>query len=123
MPPETPFNDPPASGKAALRREIETRRGIAHEALGDFAGTAIRDHFLAVAPCIHASVIAGYWPFRTEIDPRPLMMGPARARALYRFAGCCRGEAMLKFRLWEPEATLVKAGLGGLVPDSGAPEL
>ena len=122
MPPETPFNDPPASDKAALRSEIETRRGIAHKTLGELAGTAIRDHFLAAAPCIDASVIAGYWPFRTEIDPRPLMMA-LHARGLCIVLPVVVGKAMpLKFRLWEPEATLVKAGLGGLVPDSGAPE-
>ena len=96
---------------------------MAHEALKDTAGTAIRDHFLAAAPPATSAIIAGYWPFRTEIDPRPLM--PALHALGHRIVlpVVVRKAAPLKFRLWGPGATLVKAGLGGLVPDVGAPEL
>ncbi len=112
-----------AADKAALRSEIEARRGVAHDALSDTAGHAIRDHFLGVALPTDITVIAAYWPFRTEIDPRPLMLA-LHARG-YRVVlpVVVKKDAPLKFRLWGPGATLVKAGLGGLVPDVGAPEL
>tara|TARA_R110002012_G_scaffold91128_1_gene222211 strand:+ start:486 stop:1046 length:561 start_codon:yes stop_codon:yes gene_type:complete len=106
-----------------MRSEIEAKRGIAHEALKDSAGTAISEHFLTAVPRADASVIAGYWPFRTEIDPRPLMLALHALGHRVVLPVVARKAAPLKFRLWGPGATLVKAGLGGLVPDVGAPEL
>lgn len=123
MPASTLSNDTLAADKAALRREIEAKRGSAHTALQDTAGTAIRDHFLAAAPPATSAVIAGYWPFRTEIDPRPLMLALHALGHRVVLPVAARKAAPLTFRLWGPGATLVKAGLGGLVPDIGAPEL
>ena len=123
MPASTPLNDTLAADKAALRGEIAAKRGSAHDALSETAGAAIRDHFLGVALPTDVTVIAAYWPFRTEIDPRPLMLA-LHARG-YRVVlpVVVRKAAPLKFRLWGPGATLVKAGLGGPAPDVGAPEL
>lgn len=110
--------------KAALRASVESLRRTAHDAGAEVAAQAIRTHFLksALVPA-EGAVIAGYWPFRSEIDPRPLM------RALYARGNrivlpvVVRKAAPLAFRVWGPGAPLVKAGLGGLVPDIGAPEL
>jgi len=123
VPASTPLNDTLAADKAALRGEIAAKRGSAHDALSETAGAAIRDHFLGVALPTDVTVIAAYWPFRTEIDPRPLMLA-LHARG-YRVVlpVVVRKAAPLKFRLWGPGATLVKAGLGGPAPDVGAPEL
>lgn len=123
MPASTPLNDTLAADKAALRSEVEARRGIAHKALSGTAGAAIRDYFLAGAPRADAPVIAGYWPFRTEIDPRPLMTALHALGHRIVLPVAVRKAAPLKFRLWGPGAPLVKAGLGGLVPDVGTPEL
>ncbi len=123
MPAFTPLNETRATDKAALRSEIEAKRGIAHNALSETAGTAIRDHFLAAAPSADTPVIAGYWPFRTEIDPRPLMMALHALGHRVVLPVVVRKAAPLQFRLWGPGAPLVKAGLGGLVPDVGAPAL
>ncbi|UUX51723.1 5-formyltetrahydrofolate cyclo-ligase [Nisaea acidiphila] len=111
------------SVKAALRQRIELRRQEAHAVLGVSAGDAIRNLFFESAGLPEASVVAAYWPFRTEIDPRPLMHAlHARGHRIV-LPVVARKAAPLSFRLWGPGAPLVKAGLGGLVPDIGAPEL
>ena len=62
--------------------------------------------------------LAGYWPMRTEIDPRPAME-----------AACAHGPVALPvvegpgrplaFRRWAPGDALTPAGFGTLVPASG----
>lgn len=53
-------------------------------------------------------VAAGYWPFRTEIDPRPLMARMARLGVRLALPVTpARGEdAPLSFRLWSPDTKL-----------------
>ena len=67
------------------------------------------------------AVVAGFWPIRDEIDPRPLL-----------FALGQRGHPLclpvvsgphLIFRRLDRETTLVKAGFGTVVPDETAAEL
>ncbi|WP_292881674.1 5-formyltetrahydrofolate cyclo-ligase [Nisaea sp.] len=109
--------------KAALRKTIEERRQQAHAALSDCAGEIIRDSFLTSFELAPASIVAAYWPFRSEIDPRPLMLALHAKGHRIVLPVVVRKAAPLAFRLWGPGAHLVKHGLGGLVPDIGAPEL
>lgn len=127
MPKSASISDTSPNGteieKAALRQRIEVRRREAHDALAATAGDAIRGRFLENVAVPDASVIAAYWPFRSEIDPRPLMHAlHARGHRIV-LPVVLRKAAPLSFRLWGPGAHLVKAGLGGLVPDVGAPVL
>ncbi|WP_420403392.1 5-formyltetrahydrofolate cyclo-ligase [Nisaea sp.] len=109
--------------KAALRKTTEARRQQAHAALSERARDLVRDSFLESFEFSPSSVVAAYWPFRSEIDPRPLMLAlHARGHRIV-LPVAVRTAAPLDFRLWGPGAPLVKAGLGGLVPDIGAPEL
>lgn len=102
---------------------MEERRQDAHAAQSARAGDLVRDGFLQSFKLPQASVVAAYWPFRSEIDPRPLMLAlHARGHRIV-LPVVLRKAAPLAFRLWRPGAHLVKAGLGGLVPDTGAPEL
>ncbi|WP_193183978.1 5-formyltetrahydrofolate cyclo-ligase [Nisaea sediminum] len=112
-----------AAEKVALRKMIEERRQRAHAELSERAGNLVRDSFLENFELSPASVVAAYWPFRSEIDPRPLMLAlHARGHRIV-LPVAVQNAAPLAFRLWGPGASLVKHGLGGLVPDVGAPEL
>lgn len=98
-----------AADKAALRRTMAALRAGAHA-----AGQGRAAHLLAQELAPHAgAVLAGYWPMRSEIDPRPalaahrgpvgLPVTPPRGRPL-------------TFRLWTPGATLAPGAFGTLVP-------
>lgn len=65
--------------------------------------------------------VGGYWPIRSEVDPRPLMQ-----------ALTSRGQDValsqvlhphLSFRLWRPGDVLVKGGFGVHEPGPDAPEV
>lgn len=87
---------------------------------GGGAALALRDHFLAGGLDRGALVVAGYWPIRSEIDPRPLM------RALLGRGGrlslpVIEGEGLpLTFREWTPGAVMEPGPYGAEVPKGGA---
>src|SRR3569833_134261 len=63
---------PDTSPKALLRAEAAERRAqaaVAHPLAGQTL-SAVFPPGLIPPP---GSVVAGYWPFRSEIDPRPLL--------------------------------------------------
>jgi len=82
----------------------ERRSALAAEARAA-ASLAVRDRLIAWLDSIalpRAGVIAGYWPIRDEIDPRPAMR--ALAERGFRLAlpvSLARGEP-LAFRAWVP---------------------
>lgn len=62
------------------------------------------------------SVVAGYIPMGSEIDPRPLMLGFRQAGAVLCLPEVVSRGAPLQFRQWEPGALLVSGQLGTLRP-------
>ncbi len=88
--------------KRALRIELAARRAVLHAAQ-PLAGLLL----CAQLPRIEGQpgVVSAYWPFRSEIDPRPLM---ARfARAGWRLAlpvTPTKVDRPLSFHLWTPGA-------------------
>jgi len=88
-----------------MRREMLRRRaGLAPAALP--AGVALAGR-----------CIAGYWPIRGEIDPRPRLVALGRPIALPVTGG--RG-SVLEFRLWRPGEPLAP-GPFGLSEPTGPP--
>ena len=111
-----------AAAKRELRRECLARRAAAASEAPD-AGKGLADIFLDALVLPAQSVVAGYWPIRDEIDPRPLMRrlhASGHACAL-----CVLGEhaAPLAFRAWEPGTTLEPGGFGTLAPPADSAEL
>lgn len=87
--------------KADLRTELTARRA-ALKAAHPTAGLTLSARLPRLAG--PAGVVAGYWPFRSEIDPRPLMARFARAgwRLALPATPAKGGDAPLTFRLWRP---------------------
>ena len=88
-----------------MRREMLRRRA------------GFRPAALHAEAVIEGRCIAGYWPVRGEIDPRPLLLALGRPIALPVTGP--RGTA-LTFRLWQPGDALT-AGPFGLSEPAGPP--
>lgn len=65
-------------------------------------------------------VVSGYWPIRSEADPRPLLAQARIAGASIALPILLDAET-LRFRRWEPDAALEPAGFGTLGPAADAP--
>lgn len=115
-------NDDDPNGKNALRTRLRARR----DALPAEARATWSQHLAeAGAPALRerigaTSVVAAYWPLRSEADPRPLARALAAAGARLCLP-VVDGEQM-QFRAWDGgEADLVSAGFGAFGPVPTAP--
>jgi 5-formyltetrahydrofolate cyclo-ligase len=117
-------NDDDPNGKNALRARLRTRRDALPEAaraawsrhLAEAGAAALRERI------VPATVVAAYWPLRSEADPRPLAQALAAAGARLCLP-VVDGEQM-QFRAWDgSEADLVPAGFGSFGPAATAEPL
>jgi 5-formyltetrahydrofolate cyclo-ligase len=97
--------------KAALRAEMTARRAEAH-ALAD----PTRACLLLVDALDGATPVAGYWPMRSEIDPRPALSRLHDAGATLALPVVVARHAPLEFHRWTPGAPLKRGGFGTQVP-------
>jgi len=65
-------------------------------------------------------VVSGYWPIRSEADPRPLLERARLAGASIALPVLLDAET-LRFRLWQAGAPLEPAGFGTVGPSAEAP--
>lgn len=115
----------PAARKASLRLAALTARDRTAMAPGAAAAAAeaVARQALAnptLARVLEAGSVAGYWPIRSELDPRPLMRALA-ARGVDLALPVTTGTGLV-FRRWREGDVLVNAGFGtlGPPPDSAA---
>ena len=115
--PSTSDIDP--NGKAALRRAaLAARDAVPVEARTRAAEVIAATDALPLLPA--GTVVAGYFPIRSEIDPRPLMRRlAARGARLVLPAVGADGET-LTFRAWREGETLVAASFGLQEPPASA---
>lgn len=106
-----------AAMRAALMRRRETigapERTHAAEAIARAVEAELQDHA--------AAVIAGFWPLRFEIDPRPTMLRLAargHALALPRMQG--RGRP-LALHSWSPDDPLIRGRFDVMEPEPSRP--
>jgi 5-formyltetrahydrofolate cyclo-ligase len=113
---------PAARSKADLRAAaLAARDALSVEARAAAAKTlAARGLPVEVLP---GTIVSGYWPIRSELDPAPLMqaLGERGAR-LALPAVTARGKS-LAFRAWSPNDRLMMGPLGILEPSPAATEL
>jgi 5-formyltetrahydrofolate cyclo-ligase len=111
----------PILDKASFRREAARRRVAAHAA-DPAAAAGLAAHGSAALASRAFEVVAGYWPMRSEIDPRLLM-----ERLLGRGVRLCLpvvvGPGPLEFRRWRPGDELACGPLGTSHPSAGAEAL
>jgi 5-formyltetrahydrofolate cyclo-ligase len=110
----------PADIKDTLRREAFARRDALDRDWRRQAARTIARRALELPELRDVQPVGGYWPIRSEVDPRPLM------RALLK-----RGQTgalsqilhpKLSWREWRPGDVLVKGGFGVREPGPDAPE-
>ncbi len=110
----------PADIKDTLRREAFARRDALERDWRRQAARTIARRALELPELRDVQPVGGYWPIRSEVDPRPLM------RALLK-----RGQTValsqilhprLSWREWRPGDVLVKGGFGVREPGPDAPE-
>jgi len=110
MPSESVFFD-----KSSIRIEAAKARAEGARRLAETAPFALAAFgpALGLAP---ASVVAGYWPIKEEIDPRPLMLvlaGLGHSLALPVVSGA---DQPLEFRAWPPGGALIPGPHGTSQP-------
>jgi 5-formyltetrahydrofolate cyclo-ligase len=67
-------------------------------------------------------IVSGYWPIRSEADPRPLLAA-ARLHGAEIALPILVDAETLRFRLWQAGAPLEPAGFGTFGPGAGAGEV
>ncbi len=109
-----------AEEKNHLRDRLLIRR---NELFAIGASEALATNFFSKVEMRDGAAVAGYWPIRGEIDPRPLM-GVLHCRG-YR-CGLCVVEnpgKPLVFRSWHPSMKLVSGPFGTSIPPKGTANL
>lgn len=109
-----------AGAKQSARAAARKARAAARAApRADLAESRAQAHLLRLLAAAPATVIAGYWPIRTEIDPLPVLaalVGSGRRVALPVVEGADRP---LAFREWQPGTAMVEGAFGAAVPAAG----
>lgn len=110
-----------SDAKAALRREMRARRAALADASPD-AGERLAEAFVARGVWPRAAVVAGFYPIKDEIDPRPLMRH-LQARGYALALPRIEAEGGMIFCACTLDAPLVAGPLGTQQPGPDAPEV
>jgi 5-formyltetrahydrofolate cyclo-ligase len=108
--------------KAALRRDLVTRRDALPAAERQTAGLAVAERGLPVAAAA-GTVVSGFWPIRSEISPLPLMRRFADAGASLALPVIAGRAQPLVMRAWTFGAPVVAGVWGIREPPADAPEV
>ncbi|GAA0776694.1 5-formyltetrahydrofolate cyclo-ligase [Roseibium denhamense] len=109
-----------ASQKHELRKLALSRRKSLPEVERIEKSLELADHADAL-PLPPGAVVAGFWPIRDEIDPRPLMDGLRQSG--FRLCLPVVADPHLIFRTLDRGTALEPAGFGTLAPGADAPEI
>jgi 5-formyltetrahydrofolate cyclo-ligase len=112
----------PPPSKIELRIAALARRSALGEATRDAAARALAAHPFPL-PIAPSTIVAGYSPIRSEIDPVPLMQALAAHGARLALPVIIARDEPLMFRVWKPDSALVAGSLGILEPPPEAPQL
>jgi 5-formyltetrahydrofolate cyclo-ligase len=102
-----------AAEKARLRAEALARRDRLDPALRQRADAEIARHALSL-PVWGEGPVAGYWPMRSEVDPRPILMALHATGIPLCLPAVVDGA--LRFRAFAPGLALISGGFGTRVP-------
>lgn len=99
--------------KTAAREAAFARRKAAHQ-----PGAAVAGYLSEVLAGYRGVPLAGYMAMRTEIDPTAAM-AEAAAHGPIGVPVIMAAATPLKFRMWEPECTLIDGTFGAKIPATG----
>ena len=121
-----PFTDgrEAAEAKKALRPRALKRRARASGQAGaaEAGAEAAARHFLGHFHLQPGCIVAGYWPMRDELDPRPLMEALAAQGCRLVLPAVAGPDAPLAFRLWQPGGGLEDGPYGTRHPPASSPQ-
>lgn len=106
--------------KAGLRKSVMARRNAVPLGSRSEAASAITERALMIPQLQQARVVGGYWPIRSEIDPRGLIEGLRQTEKVITLP-VVLDSTRIDFRLWETDDDLVDAGFGTFAPGEAAP--
>lgn len=107
--------------KADIRKRILAKRNAVSTEWREMASADLARHGRALIASGPGGAVAGYWPYKSEADPRPLL---AEARHFGRpLALPVIVHPQVIFRRWIEGVELVDAGFGTLGPDASADEI
>ncbi len=112
---------PPPELKERLRSEGFARRDELDKDFRHDAAQRIMAQALDLPDLQGVTPVGGYWPIRTEVDPRPLMEALLERRQDVALSQILHPH--LSWRLWQPGDVLVKGGFGVREPGPDAPEV
>ena len=111
----------PAELKTRLRQEAFARRDALDKETRREAAGLIAERALALTELAALQPVGGYWPIRSEVDPRPLMealLARGQSVALSQIL-----HPHLSWREWRPGDVLVHGGFGVREPGPDAPQV
>ena len=112
---------PPPALKEQLRAEALARRDGLDKVSREEAAQAITERALGLSDLRDVNPVGGYWPIRSEVDPRPLMEELSERGQDVALSQILHPH--LSWRLWQPGDVLVKGGFGVREPGPDAPEV
>jgi 5-formyltetrahydrofolate cyclo-ligase len=112
----------PEAQKTDLRAAALMRRNALSDQQRIAASLAIAAHDLPFE-IIQDTVIAGYSPVRSEVDPAPLMQRLAAKGARLALPVIIARDQSLTFRAWAQQGKLVSGQLGILEPSPDEPDV
>lgn len=99
------------AAKAAARKAAYAARAAADPR----AAAAANRHLAAAVRAAPGRVVSGFWPIRTEIDPRPSLAALAATHALCLPVVVAAGRP-LAFRAWHPGVDMIPGAFGAAIP-------
>lgn len=118
---------PIAHDKHELRRTAKERRDRAAKDAGDEGLKGFFENLLTTWTDISApyggveAIVAGYWPFESEMDVRPPMVALHKTGVIFCLPEVVEKHRPLRFRAWTPDEPLVEGDHGTFHPISTAP--
>ncbi len=109
--------------KAALRRQAMAAASAAASAYGEEAGVRVAKAFFASIPLEQHSIISGYAPLKSEIDPMPLLTQLHKKGHTIALPHVEGKYLPLTMRRWKPGQKLVAGQLGTSQPEKTSDEL
>lgn len=113
--------------KHRLRQKAKAVRDEAAKALGDEGVRGFFENLLKTWSQVSAdydglhAILAGYWPFGSEMDVRPALVALDRIGVLLTLPEVVAKDRPLRFRAWTPEEPLEEGDHGTYHPLASAP--